>query len=138
MARSARPSLLFSLPRSSLCLREAGGERKAGASEGSIHQSGEAPAVTQTTLKLFSTDAKGPIKILTEWSELERSSQIFLFDNLFLTPSVFLGLSVIKHDEDRINKRLLQLDYRANKWIWTFDCAPSDKKAYTTCDYSLA
>lgn len=28
-------------------------------------------AVTEIMLEPFSTDAKGPIKILTEWSELE-------------------------------------------------------------------
>lgn len=92
--------------------------------------------MAETTLELFSTDAKGPIKILTEWSELELVPDLFVCH--FVSDSfIFLGLSVIKHDEDRSNNRSLQLDYQANEWIWTLDCMPRDRKACATCDYSL-
>lgn len=52
-------------------------ERKTGASEDIVFQSGEAPAITETMLELFSTDAAGPIKILTEWSERELVPDLF-------------------------------------------------------------
>lgn len=51
---------------------------RTGASEGIVHQSGEAPAVTEMMLELFSIAAKGPIKILTEWSELELVPDLFV------------------------------------------------------------
>lgn len=45
---------------------------------GIVHQSGEAPAVTETMLELVSTGAEGPIKIQTEQSELQLVPDLFV------------------------------------------------------------
>lgn len=111
-------------------------ERKTGASEGIIFQSGEAPAITETMLELFSTDAAGPIKILTEWSERELVPDLFqtLCSRLLCSFLAWTRWNTLEIGATR-NRSSLNMEptSRSGRFDWT----PRDKKAFATCDYSL-